>query len=440
MEALRHVHASLPVFALDAGPRTLFYAPGHACIANRSQAAAIESELRGERPASPAAVAGRELAERARAALRERERQASLPFAPVCLTLSLSTRCNLACTYCHAGPHGPARGPVLEERVALAAAREVANHCVRAGVPFNLVVQGGGEPSLHWNLLVRLRTAIGALVRERGLVLRTYVSTNGALPATRAGWLGRHFDIVGLSVDGPPDVQDAQRPGRSSAPKPPSGAPTSVRVLRAAQALRATGNPFHVRATVTPATSRRQAEIVAWVLDVLGAQVVRLEPVYRAAPPAAWRPEDAEGFVAAFLAARRVAAARGRELTLSGARPGELHGPYCNPLRDVLQLAPDGRAVACFLDAGTAGPDPERVIGRYDAERDTFLIDQARADGLRRQAGRAHAACEACPNACHCALACPDVCVLRADEVDGFRCRVQRRLAPHLLRELLTVN
>lgn len=433
MQALRHVHATLPVFALDAGARTLFYAPGHACIANRSQAAAIESELRGESPVAPAAAAGRALAERARAALSERVRQASQPFAPVCLTLSLSTRCNLACSYCHAGSRGPGGGPVLQERPALAAAREVANRCVHAGVPFTLVVQGGGEPSLHWDLLVRLRTAIAALVRERGLALRTYVATNGALPATRAAWLGRHFDIVGLSVDGPPDVQDVQRPDHS-------GAPTSVRVLRSAQALRATGNPFHVRVTVTPATLRRQAEIVNWALDELGAHVVRLEPVHGALPPAAWRPEDAGAFVAAFLDARRVAAARGRELTLSGTRCGGLHGPYCNPLRDVLQLAPDGRAVGCFLDAGAAGSDPERVIGRYDAERDTFAIDQARADELRRLAGRTHAACDTCPNACHCALACPDACALRTDEVDGFRCRVQRRLTPHLLRELLTAN
>jgi uncharacterized protein len=358
--------------------------------------------------------------------------------------LGLSARCNLGCTYCFAAPRDPRGGrqrgrgvgrtPLLDERTVLAAARLVARHCAQRGLPLTLVFQGGGEPTLHWELLRRLHQGVAAVAGQRGVALFSYVATNGVLPESRARWLGRHFDLVGLSIDGPPDVHDALRPSRR-------GAPTSRRVETTARALAGVGAAFQVRTTITPATVRRQAEIVAYCRDVIGARVMRFEPVYGANhsrwPP--FRPHDADEFVAAFVDARAVAAASGCSLSLSGVRPGEVHGPHCGPLRDALQLAPDGSAVACFLATGQRPPDARLVLGRYDPRADEFVIDQDRADALRRRAARVPARCDGCAIAQHCARECPDGCALVHDAdgagQDGFRCRVQRLLARHLVAE-----
>jgi radical SAM protein with 4Fe4S-binding SPASM domain len=128
------------------------------------------------------------------------------------------------------------------------------------------------------------------------------------------------------------------------------------------------------------------------------------------------------------------------QLQISGIRIDEIHGPYCNPLRDVLQLSPDGRASACFLTAdGDREDDEVLALGHYDDTSGIFVIDHARAAALRSRAARIPERCHACVNVYHCARDCPDTCVITADSSardGGFRCRVQKLLAHELIREM----
>lgn len=445
------IHPTLPVFRLDAGGDSVLYTPGYARSTTAALAGQVEAALAGLPGTGPEASAlASELAQRGHLAALAWRDLAERPFAPECLTLYLHNHCNLACSYCYAMPADQtqartrlpreaqdiARLPLLTEPVIQAAARLVAGHCVAKGKPLTLVLHGGGEPTLHWDLMVRAWEATAAIAREKGIPLWSYLATHGVLAEERVRWLAGHFDLVGLSCDGPPEIQNANRPGAA-------GTGTSSQVERTARVLREEGADFAVRATITPAASERQPEIVEYLCDRLLARTIRFEPAYdgRQAPGRHFRAGDAEAFVASFLAARRAAWRRGCTLELSGVRLEEIHGPFCNPLREVLQLTPDGRASACFLTVGNdAVADEAMAMGWLDPLTGRFEIDRARVAEERRQAARIPVRCEGCHNIYHCARDCPDVCLLsepRTDEPEaGFRCRVQQLVGRALILEL----
>jgi sulfatase maturation enzyme AslB (radical SAM superfamily) len=351
----------------------------------------------------------------------------SAGFLPECLTVFCSNKCNLACRYCHASPV-TAAGPPISDRVLADAADIVAASCARRGVAMTFALLGGGEPLLDRDDAARILGILRERAAAAGVPLRTYVATNGVVPEETARWAAAEFDLIGLSCDGPPAVQDAQRPARG-------GGPSSPHVERSAAALRESGRPFHVRATVTAESLGMQSDVVAYTAGTLGAAEVRLEPVY-ANPGAtvALTADDADAFCDGFLVARRAGAELGVPVTTSLMRPNEPHGPHCNVLRGVVDLTPDGIATGCFLESRAEGIDARRVrMGGAHPVTGRFELDSARIAELAAACGHVPEECRDCPLEHACSRGCPDICMLGtgsgAPHRGTFRCRAQLRLA-----------
>jgi uncharacterized protein len=254
------------------------------------------------------------------------------------------------------------------------------------------------------------------------------------MPESKATWLARCFDLIGLSCDGPPDVHDRQRPrwdGRGS-----------LRIVeRTARVLRQAGARLHVRTTITPASLGRQAEIAEYLCQQLTPEEIHFEPVYRGGRTEATGglcPDQARDFAAHFLTARRVAQGYGVRLLSSGSRPGAIHGPYCHIFRGVLNLVPGGLATVCFkLTEANQIREKGAVIGALDRRTGHFAIDHGRVQALREQLDVTLPDCAGCFNRYQCAGRCPDCCPLDGD-VDGepgFRCLAQRAMTLGILQE-----
>ncbi len=433
--SMRRLHPDLPIFRLNAGGEHVLYAPGHVALVSASEAQKIEATLAARVPQhSPAA---QELWHAAQTALATWRHSTEAPFRPKCLTVYLSNQCNMACPYCFANSGSTGRDrvgamptrhtTVISEEAVRAAARLVARCCSENGEPFRLVLHGGGEPTVHWALLQRLVHLTRQVAAESSVDWWAYLATNGALPEHHAQWVATHFNLVGLSCDGPPDIQNRQRPLAD-------GGRSSHLVERTARILAENGMPFAVRTTITPGTVERQEEILVYVHQRLGPVEIRFEPVYRVrgAGPEALAASQAESFVTHFLAAQRRAAELGCTLSYSGVRLDEVHGSYCNVLRDVLHLMPDGTASSCFFCVD--GRDPATVpfvIGRFDQLNDRFVLNEERIAKLKRRAAAIADRCRECVNVLHCARECPESCMGIGELGDrpGFRCLVNRKLA-----------
>lgn len=437
----------LPAFVCEHGDSAIFYAPRSVSVLPRSHAGAVGDEI-GRLAAAPArgddgcasslasvSCAAAAIVAAAHAAAAEASRLAREAFEPECLTLFLNNACNLSCLYCHAAPGAAPDRPVTDGAIR-SAARLVAASCARRRRPFTVAFHGGGEPSLDEARVDRILDVVRAESDSCGVPLRTYIATNGIMPAARARWLAGRFDLVGLSCDGPPDVQDRQRPARD-------GRPTWVRANRTAGILRQAGRPFHVRATVTKATLDRQPEIVAHILERFAPGEIRIEPVYvNPAMAIELTAADAARFVDGYMGARGLAAAGRVPVTTSLARPAALYGRHCNVLRHVLNLAPGDLVTGCFLESREAGIDARGVrMGALNPASAGVDMDRERLASLALRCSAEPACCRDCLCALQCTHGCPDVCALRPPAAPGleesitgsFRCHAHRLLMESLI-------
>jgi uncharacterized protein len=390
-------------------------------------------EKTGDERRNPWQRAAAALEQAALRALDQYDTISKASFSPECLTVLISGNCPMACRYCYTGSK-KASGVILDDDCFERAARWVVKNCRRKGKDFILVIHGGGEPTVHMDKVKRFLSLAQAMAREHEVGFFSYIATSGLLSEKDAVWLGRRFSGIGLSCDGPPQYQDSQRPRAG-------GAATSAWVERTARTISREGGQLSMRVTVTPASLDGLELIVRYGREKLGIADIRLEPVYRQ-PRAGFSPSDAERFVAAFINAQKLARSQGGRLALSGVRPREIHGPYCQIFRDVLQLNPDGTLSSCFLamDAG----DP-RIIGHARNEDGSLSLKQDVIHSLAERLAVAPRRCRDCVNRLHCARDCPDRCPLddwgdkshraKDTKVEGFRCRVQRLLAEHWIIE-----
>lgn len=422
----------LPLFRLDQGRRSLFYTPGWLACVPGDQAAGFQAELSGHDQGQPASRHLRQAAQQAQQAWQTLWQQ---PYRPVCLTLYLNNQCNLACTYCYADPGSDSQETLSLEHIQ-AGAELVAANCQAQNLPLTVVFHGGGEPTLNGDLLQQALAQVEQVAHQHGLALFRYIATNGVMSREMAAWLAAHFDLVGLSCDGPPEIQTHQRPTRS-------GQDSSTRLERTAIEIRRAGKPLHVRVTITPETVNLLPEIAKYLCECLQPAEIHIEPVYTGGrvQSQVWEQAgQAQAFVAGFLQARAQAKTLGVRVSTSGSRLGEVHGPYCNLLRPVLNLVPGGSATGCFkLSRASQVHQTGLECGWYDQQTGLLAIDQHHIQRLRRelQPGREAPTCQDCFNRYHCVRGCPDTCWQDGStHGTGFRCQLQRLLAQEQLLEL----
>jgi uncharacterized protein len=139
--------------------------------------------------------------------------------APLHVTLKLASRCNLDCSYCYvynkedqSWRDRPAR---MSDEVVEATIERLRRHCERSNQAVLRIVLHGGEPMMagakrvdRWCTMLRDGLADVA-------ELKLAIQTNGTL--VNDEWtelFARHRIVVGVSIDGPPEIHDAFRVDR----------------------------------------------------------------------------------------------------------------------------------------------------------------------------------------------------------------------------------
>ncbi|MEJ2078125.1 MAG: hypothetical protein P8Z74_08990 [Acidobacteriota bacterium] len=419
----RRIHPRLPVFRVERQGGCHLYTPGTAVRLDPALADRVEEDFSsGSTESVRDQPRIRSLIGNAARVQREWTELQETPFAAESLTIIPTGRCSFRCSYCFTRGHREIPAPRWGEDEILAIVEPILMSCLDRRKTFTLAVHGGGEPTEACQCLETILPAIRRRALQLGVPTTRYLATNGRMPETLAAWVAREFTLVGLSCDGPPDIQDRQRPLASG------GGRTSQDVIRFARLMHDRGARVQARATITPRSMTRQVEIARFLADELRIGEIRLEPVYGAGS-AAFRPEDAPTYAWHFLAARDWAARRGVSLSQSGLRPHELHGPFCEALRNTIRLTAAGEIANCFYD----DEGQNRLLGRLDPR--TKTLEPQRIQGLRSSALRIPEECHNCFCSLHCSKGCPDVCRVESESPRGtFRCRLNQELGWDLIR------
>lgn len=190
------------------------------------------------------------------------------------LSLAVAQKCNLGCSYCYAGRGdfgSPAKNMSLETA---RGAVELLIDSAEPGSRVNLAFLGG-EPLVNRPVLRAATQWAAERAHNRGVQIGFSVTTNGTLlTEDDADFFERHGFAVTISLDGPREVQDRQRPFKH-------GGGSFNRIMEGVRPLLARQRRMQVsvRATVMPG-SLRLRESLDFFLG-MGFHTVGFSPVLR---------------------------------------------------------------------------------------------------------------------------------------------------------------
>jgi uncharacterized protein len=319
------------------------------------------------------------------------------------LVLEVAQACNLRCTYCYAdgGSYGGESRLMRPEL-----ARRAARHLVESSGDRQQVtlVLFGGEPLLN---LPALRAAVleaEDATRKAGKQLVVSLTTNGTrFTPMLLDFLREHRIGITISIDGPPDIHDANRRYAGRRRRGSYADVVQGLALLRAHALK----PPAARVTLMPGQWPRIPEVFGHLLDLgfLEVGIAPVSPVTAGLLPTA---EQDEALFAGFslLAGQFLQeAAEGRVLPFSNLLDllarlhiGRVKNSPCGAGLGYLAADAEGRFFLCHRLAGEDGFQ----VGNLDAGVDHAKIRACLAD----QAASRSRACRACWARSLCAGGC----------------------------------
>ena len=137
----------------------------------------------------------------------------------------------------------------------------------------------GGEPSLMGLDFYRETIRLVEKHRKPGQVVEHTLQTNGTkLTEEWATFFAEHDFLIGLSMDGPQDIHDAQRVDKG-------GKGTHAQVMRAARLLQEAGAEFNILCTVHAVNGDRGKEVYRFFRDEVKTNFIQFIPIIERATP-----------------------------------------------------------------------------------------------------------------------------------------------------------
>ena len=122
------------------------------------------------------------------------------------ISFFLTTDCNLRCVYCY---NCNEREKQETKTLSLEFAKKGLELFFKTNPSRHIRFYGPGEPTQKIQLMKEITEYAYELA---GNNLSVELQTNGAFGKTAREWIAQNVDIVWVSFDGPPDIQNANRP------------------------------------------------------------------------------------------------------------------------------------------------------------------------------------------------------------------------------------
>ncbi|HRI64914.1 MAG TPA: radical SAM protein [Polyangium sp.] len=357
-------------------------------------------------------------------------------YKPTKVTLFPTNDCNLACTYCYsrAGETNERLRPELAKK-AIDILIQNALDLGREHIQVNF--HGGGEPFHNFDL-VRGAIEYGrAQCAKSGLRLSSHAATNGILNPQQLEWLCDHLDAVSISIDGPPDVQDVQRPlkllNRSSSRR------SSDFVVATIRFLESRSKRYGLRCTITDTNVDRLRDLVDFFRAETSVRSAQLEPVFVTGRchSSGIGGLDARRFLTALVDAYDYGMERGFELRYSGSTLWSRRESFCGADGRNFFLTPEGHVSACNEVSRKSDYHADRyIVGQLNNAG--MQIDETKVSLLRQRRLHNLPNCQTCFAKHNCAGDCAVKMDDPFDTTTNERCYVNRGILLHQMRRVLT--
>lgn len=337
------------------------------------------------------------------------------------LMLSLTTNCNLECTYCYI--RGGTNQVYMPWNLAQSAIDYAVAQCVTQGLQnISLAFHGEGEPTLNWNVLSRAVDRFQTKCREHDLQGTVSLTTNGLISTHQIQFLQDNKIHTTISMDSHTNSLNLLRPMRNGR----SLLPNLLRTLRKCELQHL---DFSIRSTVTPLNVKEMKEFVLFLEGFKHCMAVQFEPLAAKGRACEVQLDDAfyETFVEHFFDARTVGICVGLEVVHASSQLSKKRKTFCHAVGKDMNfcVSADGIVSSCYehLDSSAAN---KFFYGRYEDGSFEIIRDAS----IRLEcAGGIKSECKTC----YLASTCAGDCYADKDKY-GRRCYINRQIAK---RELL---
>lgn len=324
-------------------------------------------------------------------------------YEPIEVTLFLTSECNLRCNYCYARA-----GDTPSVRMSLETAKRGIDHIIRNAIKqdsrwFGVYFHGGGEPTLNQEVLTGSWAYANSLATDNNLQLYSSVTTNGVISPQIRRWIINNLQSATVSLDGPPHINDINRPNRA-------GFGSSKRVLETLKEFDEANFRYGIRVTVSAYSIKEIPNIINYLVENTKPYAIKVEPVYNLG-----RGKDeslhveASAFVEGFENGKKVAEKEGIRLLYSSARLNLISSRFCRAYGEGFTLTPNGEVTGCFEVADRSADFADKMIfGKYDQNEDKFIFDNNLLIPLREHSVSKQAYCSDCFAKWHCSGDCPN--------------------------------
>ena len=300
--------------------------------------------------------------------------------------------CSLGCKYCFSGAQ-PKKFGAIPWEIAKAAidlgTRNAVLNRIRSGTG-KLIIRffGGGEPTEYWDSFSSIVEYARASANKSNVDVLIATITNGQVDPEHYEWFRNNIDEITLSMDGPPEIQNAQRPtatGENSFDK-------TWAFLSHMDAFDM--NIKAIRVTVTAETLYRMEEIASFFWSNLRKPYnMQFEPVYFSE---VGRQNTAMPGALEFVEQFRRVEDTAYQLCLQGKRHGTVSsagkplairmGAYCDSLEGRgLFVTPDGYLSICSeVSVPTDPRKDDYFVGKYDSSKKRFHVSERGAANVRK--------------------------------------------------------
>lgn len=311
------------------------------------------------------------------------------------ISFFLTTKCNLNCIYCYTNK--------LEHKhqtIDFEFAKLGMDEYFQTNMKKHIRFFGAGEPTCEFVLLKKIKDYAYSIVGDK---LSVEIQTNGAFNKNIRDWLSENVDIIWVSSDGLPELQDQNRPTKT-------GEPSSKKLAENVQYLTKNCKGITgIRSTITSANVRKQKENIEY-FSKLGVKHIWTDPIFPSVGEIQCSNnidimEYAKEFIKAKEFADKNGIVYGSILTCNFDKKITYNCRACIP---VPHLTTDGYVSACDMALYGKDENPMSVFiyGKWDKENNKIIYDEKKIENLRSRNADNMPGCKNCSAKYHCAGYC----------------------------------
>lgn len=353
------------------------------------------------------------------------------------ISFFLTSKCNLRCVYCY---NSKERAQFEEKTLSFGIAKAGIDYFFSTNNSRHIRFYGPGEPTQAFSLLCEITNYAK---QKAGSSLKTEIQTNGVFGKKILEWMLDNMNIMWISFDGTPEIQNANRPlhgGRASSPI----IENNVRWLNTNKGKR--NLMVGARVTITDKNVTQQKEIVDYFHSLGILQIwtdplfptVETIPVFQDEEKRNHKSLDLNTYVDNYIEANEYAKQFGVFYgSFLACNFDGVTNRHCRSCTPVPHLTPDGYISAC--DMVTFGENAHHmdcfVYGKWNSNLGKFDFDQQKINALQNRCIENMTHCSKCRARFQCGGYCLGEVVNETGNLLGQKpstCEAIRRLYDEL--------